>query len=172
MLKGSDVEKMRESDNVLVAFPDVAAALKDGAAVPAPVVLEPAKTDGFPKGWVVSDRAALAWSEDNKRVFFGIKEQVPAPDTTPRTTDEAPDVDVWNTSDERVQSLQMIRAEQDRNFTFRQAFDVVGEAVRHAHRRDDEGSRHRAGRQMGGRAATRAATSPTRRSCRPPTSTA
>ena len=29
---------------------------------------------GFPKGWVVSDRAALEWSDDNKRVFFGIKE--------------------------------------------------------------------------------------------------
>jgi len=124
VLKGSDVEKMRERDNVLVAFPDVAPALKDGGTVPAPVVLEPAKADGFPKGWVVCDRAPLAWSEDNKRVFFGMKEQVASPDTTRRTTDEAPDVDVWNTSDERVQSLQMIRANQDRNFTFRQAFDV------------------------------------------------
>ena len=26
---------------------------------------------GFPKGWVVSDRAALDWSDDGKRVFFG-----------------------------------------------------------------------------------------------------
>ncbi len=33
-------------------------------------------------------------------------------------------MDVWNTSDDRVQSLQMNRANQDRNFTFRQAFDV------------------------------------------------
>ena len=73
VLKGSDVEKMREKDNVLLAFRDVAAALKDGAAVPPPVVLEPAKAEGFPKGWVVSDRAALAWSEDDKRVFFGIE---------------------------------------------------------------------------------------------------
>jgi dipeptidyl aminopeptidase/acylaminoacyl peptidase len=124
VLKGSDVEKMRERDNVLIAFPDVASALKDGAAMPAPVVLEPAKADGFPKGWVVSDRAALAWTEDNTRVFFGMKEQVVSPDTTRRTTDEAADVDVWNAADQRVQSLQMIRATQDRNFTFRQAFDV------------------------------------------------
>lgn len=124
VLKGTDVEKMREKDNVLVAFPDVAAALKDGASAPEPVVLETAKADGFPKGWVISDRAVLAWSEDNKRVFFGAKEQVATPDATRRTTDEAADVDVWNTGDERVQSLQMVRAEQDRNFTFRQAFDV------------------------------------------------
>ena len=124
VLKGSEVEKMRERNNVLVVFPDVPAALKDGAGAPSAIVLEPAKADGFPKGWVVSDRAALAWSEDNKRVFFGVKEQVPAPDTTRKSTDEAADVDVWNTGDERVQSSQMVRAEQDRNFTFRQAFDV------------------------------------------------
>ena len=33
-------------------------------------------------------------------------------------------MDIWNTADERVQSLQMARAETERNFTFRQAFDV------------------------------------------------
>jgi dienelactone hydrolase len=73
----------------------------------------------------VSDRAPLAWSDDNARVFFGIKPQVPAPSTERKTRDEAPDVDVWNTTDERIQSVQMIRAEQDRNFTFRQAFDTT-----------------------------------------------
>ena len=122
VLRGLEVEKMREKSNVLLAFPDVSAALKEGAA--APVVLDPEKSEGFPKGWVVSDRAALAWSEDDRRVFFGIKEQVPASDTARKSTDEAPDVDVWNTGDERILSAQMVRAEQDRNFTFRQAFDV------------------------------------------------
>ncbi len=101
MLKGSDVDKMRERDNVLVAFPDITPSLKDGGAVPAPVVLDRSKADGFPKGWVVCDRATLAWSEDNARVFFGMKEQVPAPDTTRKSTDEAADVDVWNTADDR-----------------------------------------------------------------------
>jgi dipeptidyl aminopeptidase/acylaminoacyl peptidase len=124
VLKGTDVERMREKDNVLIAFTDVPACLGDEVPQP-PVVLDPAKTDGFPKGWVVSDRAALSWSEDNKRVFFGIKEQAGAPDSSRRTPDEAADVDVWNTSDERIQSAQMTRAEQERNFTFRQAFDVA-----------------------------------------------
>jgi dipeptidyl aminopeptidase/acylaminoacyl peptidase len=128
VLKGLEVEKMRERDNVLMAFTDVRAAVAaqttDGATSTSCVVLDPAKADGFAKGWVISERAALAWSEDNKRVFFGIKEQVPTPDTTRKTTDEAADVDVWNTGDERIQSMQRNRAEQDRNFTFRQAFDV------------------------------------------------
>jgi len=122
VLKGLDVEKMRERDNMLIAFPNVQAALTDIEA--APLVLDPAKAAGFPKGWVISDRAALDWSDDHKRVFFGAKAQMPAPDTTRKTTDEQANVDVWNTADERVQSLQMIRAEQDRNFTFREAFDV------------------------------------------------
>jgi dipeptidyl aminopeptidase/acylaminoacyl peptidase len=125
VLKGNEVEKMRERDNVLIAFPDVAACLKEGRAAPAPAVLEPAKAEGFPKGWVASDRAGLDWSDDGKRVFFGIKEQVPTPDTNRKSTDEAADVDVWNTSDDRVQSVQMVRAERDRNFTFRAAFDVA-----------------------------------------------
>ena len=123
VLKGVDVDKMRERDNQLLAFANVAAAIADVEAAPA--MLDAAKAAGFPKGWVISDRAALDWSDDNKRVFFGAKAQVAAPETGPRRgTDELANVDVWNTVDERVQSLQMIRADQDRNFTFRQAFDV------------------------------------------------
>ena len=125
VLKGVDVDKMRERTNVLIAFPNVQAALNDVEA--APMTLDPAKAVGFPKGWVLSDRAALSWSDDDKRVFFGAKDQVPAPETGPRkTTDEQANVDVWNTADERIQSVQMIRADQDRNFTFREAFDVPG----------------------------------------------
>lgn len=125
VLKGLDVDTMRERDNMLIAFPSVQAALGDIEAAPA--TLDPAKAIGFPKGWVISDRAPLEWSDDNKRVFFGAKPQVPAPDTGARkSTDEQANVDIWNTADERVQSVQMIRAEQDRNFTFREAFDVPG----------------------------------------------
>jgi len=125
VLKGTDVEKMRERDNVLMVVPSVQAALGD-APEPTPVTFDPAKAAGFPKGWVVSERATLVWSDDAKRVFFGMKEQVPAPGTTPRrNNDEVADVDIWNTRDERIQSVQMVRAETDRNFTFREAFDVT-----------------------------------------------
>ncbi len=124
VLKGTEVEKMREKNNILIAFPDVRPALKGGAPVPPPAVLDPAEAAGFPKGWVASDLAELSWSDDGKRVFFGIKEQVPTPDTGRKSTDETADVDVWNTSDDRVQSVQMVQAERDRNFAFRAAFDV------------------------------------------------
>jgi len=123
VLKGAEVEKMRERHNVLVAFPAIQDAIGDAVAVP--VLFDPAKAERVPPGWIASERATLAWSADNKRVFFGMKDQEPAPESTPRkTTDEAANVDVWNTADERIQSQQMIRAEADRNFTFRSAFDV------------------------------------------------
>jgi dienelactone hydrolase len=123
VLKGVDVDKMRERDNVVLAFADVKTSLGDAEAQPS--LLDRTKASGFPKGWIVSDRAALDWSDDDKRVFFGAKSQLSSPESGPRKgTDEEANVDVWNTSDERVQSLQMARAEQDRNFTFRQAFDV------------------------------------------------
>lgn len=124
VLKGKEVEKKSEKENVLIVFTDVPSAMGRDDIAPAPVVLDAAKAEGFPKDRVISDKGTLQWSDDNKRVFFGIREQGAAPDTARKTTDERSDVDVWNTVDERIQSLQMIRAAADRNFTFRQAFDV------------------------------------------------
>ena len=124
VLKGSEVERMRERDNTLLVYPNVQTAITEARATP--VLLDPAKAAGFPHGFVVSDRATLDWSGDNRRLFFGVKEQVQLPDTTNRRRgpDEVADVDVWNTKDERIQSVQMTRADQDRNFTYRESFDV------------------------------------------------
>jgi dipeptidyl aminopeptidase/acylaminoacyl peptidase len=122
VLKGSDVEKMRERDNALLAYPNIRQVI--GSAEASSAKLDKTAS-GFPPGFVISDRAPLDWSGDGKRVFFGIKEQVVAPDTARRRgTDEVADVDVWNTKDERLQSVQMTRADQDRNFTYRESFDV------------------------------------------------
>jgi dipeptidyl aminopeptidase/acylaminoacyl peptidase len=129
VLKGKTVEKKRERDNQLIAFPSLG---RPGEPPSAPVVLDPAKAAGFPTGFVVSDRAPIGWSEDGKRLFFGIIPQRAAPDTGRKpSTDSIADVDVWRTQDERIQSVQMIRADVDRNFSFREAFDIpTGRFVR------------------------------------------
>ena len=128
------------------------AALKDGAAAPTPVVLDPAKADGFPKGWVVSDRAALTWSEDNKRVFFGMKEQV---------------ADARHHAQDDRRSGRRGRVEHGRRpgavapddprepgpqLHLPPGLRRLGEALRQARRRDDAGPRRRARRQVGRRA--------------------
>jgi sugar lactone lactonase YvrE len=127
VLKGTEVEKKSEKENLLIVFTDVPSVMGLDDIAPTPIVLDAAKAEGFPKGWVISDKGTLQWSDDKKRVFFGTREQGAAPDAARRTTDERADVDVWNTVDERIQSLQMIRAAADRNFTYRQAFDVAAQ---------------------------------------------
>jgi esterase/lipase len=114
VLKGRDVERMRERDNRLLVVPDLtqsARALLESKAV----------TPGF----MISERAPLSFSDDGARVYFGLIPQSPAPDTARRrSTDSIADVDVWRTADEKIQSAQMIQADADRNRTYRQAFDV------------------------------------------------
>lgn len=119
-LKGHPVEKKRERDNTLVTFANLRKALDQ----PHLGILSTGAS-GFPEGFVISERAGLEWSEDGARVFFGIIPQTAAPDTGKAASrDSVADVDVWRTQDERIQSVQMIQANRDRNFTFRQAFDL------------------------------------------------
>ncbi|HVX42169.1 MAG TPA: prolyl oligopeptidase family serine peptidase [Gemmatimonadaceae bacterium] len=123
VLKGAEVPRMRERDTELVVVPDVRAAIADARLAPATLA---ASASGFPSDWVISDRAPLDWSEDGARVFFGAMPQTPAADTVRRrASDSVADVDVWRTDDRSIQSAQMIRANQDRNFSYREAFDVA-----------------------------------------------
>ena len=123
VLKGRPVERMRERNNTLLTLSNLRT-LRDDPEV-ATSKLDPS-TAGFPKGFVVSERAPLSFSEDGQRVFLGIIPQTSAPDTARRrSTDSIADVDIWRTDDERIQSQQMIQADQERNFTFRQAFNVT-----------------------------------------------
>ncbi|MBM4195320.1 MAG: hypothetical protein FJ202_13230 [Gemmatimonadetes bacterium] len=124
VLKGSPVERMRERENVMLAYASVRDAMARGDVKPA--MVDPTKASNWERGWVLSERAPLVWSEDKRRIFFGAKAQVPAPDTgRRRNTDSIADVDVWLTEDTRVQSAQMIRADQERNFTYRQAWNLA-----------------------------------------------
>ena len=123
VLKGKAVERMRERANVLLAWADVRAAFTNAETVAA--VLNPSKAAGWEKEWVLSERAPLSWSLDKSRVFFGAKAQVVPQDTGRKPSiDSIADVDVWRTTDTRIQSAQMIRAPQEQNFTYREAFDV------------------------------------------------
>jgi dipeptidyl aminopeptidase/acylaminoacyl peptidase len=124
VLKGVETPRMRERANAVTVIANVRAGFDDPSALMS-TTLDATTAAGFPRGFVISDRAPLSWSDDDNRVFFGIIPQTPAPDTARRrSADSVADVDVWRTMDERIQSLQMIRADADRNFTFRQAFDV------------------------------------------------
>ena len=77
-LKSTEKKGYMQKENVLLAFPDAAAASAAGKAATR-VAFDAAKTDAFPKDFVISEKATLEWSPDLSRVFVGIKEQTPDP---------------------------------------------------------------------------------------------
>ena len=115
VLKGTKNTGLVERENSLLAFKEV-------AKEPERIEFTAAGTADFPKDMVVSEKASIAWSNDLSKVFFGIKEQEKEPE---RRRDDAPpiaNVDIWHWKDDRIQAEQMIRANTDRNFTFRAAY--------------------------------------------------
>jgi hypothetical protein len=107
VLKGLDVEKMRERENVLVVYADVIKALGVQRAAEADRA-RAGQGRRVSQGLGGERPRAVSWSDDNKRVYFGAKPQVPVAEARRRSTDEVADVDIWNTNDERIQSQQMI----------------------------------------------------------------
>ncbi|UCE40763.1 MAG: prolyl oligopeptidase family serine peptidase [Candidatus Aminicenantes bacterium] len=94
-------------------------------------------------------RGNLFWSEDNTLVFCGLKEQEKIPEKPGKkvkpekgkksSEEKAPekkkaedieeeeppaDVDIWHWNDEKIQSVQKIRADRDRNFTYRSVYNL------------------------------------------------
>jgi len=94
-------------------------------------------------------RGNLFWSKDETLIFCGIKEQEKLPDKPGKKAgpgekaesgkegaaakpkkeaeeeEEPPaDVDIWHWKDEVLQSVQKIRADRDRNFTYRSVYNL------------------------------------------------
>ena len=141
-LKGSGKDGCLHRENSLLAFIQVSNC--SGVRHE----LEPAKYSGFPTDMVISEQGELSWDTDATRVFFGIKEQEPAApkkdkddkdDKDDKKEPEMSDVDVWHWKDERIQSVQRARAEQEHAFTYGSVFTLkAGRFVRLA----DERMRH------------------------------
>src|SRR6476646_10675900 len=82
------------------------------------------QTDGFRQDFVISDKGSLSFSLDGSRLFFGT-----APPQEPEKTadDEIPAdekvlVDLWHWKDDYIQPIQRVRAEQDRNRSYRAVY--------------------------------------------------
>jgi dipeptidyl aminopeptidase/acylaminoacyl peptidase len=113
-LRGMDRRGFVEKENTLLAFANVE------SAEPASYVLGRQQLTGLPDSMVISEKGTLAWSPDHSKIFLGLKEQEarPAPrrDTTV-AVEPVGNVDVWHWKDPYIQSVQMVRAQQDRNRT-------------------------------------------------------
>jgi dipeptidyl aminopeptidase/acylaminoacyl peptidase len=92
---------------------------------PAASVLAAGDMPGFRKEFVISDKGALSFSRDGKRLFFACAP--PAPEKKPDAADAPADdskavVDLWSYKDDYIQPIQKVRAERDRNRTFTAAY--------------------------------------------------
>ncbi|MFC1544502.1 hypothetical protein ACFL4Y_04560, partial [Gemmatimonadota bacterium] len=180
VLKGNDDEDLEERENILLAF----TGLDRGS--PVRHEFNPANASDFPEGMVVSQRGSISWNEDATRVFFGIKEQKEKPaergnqggrggrggegEQEEQQADEEEeviaDVDIWHWNDEEIQSVQMIRAERDRNRTHQSVYHLASK--RFLQLTDDVRSVSPA-TGNGASARTTAPTSPTGKRTRPTT---
>ena len=81
---------------------------------------------GFRKEMIVSERANLSFSLDGSHLFLGT---APPPDPEKNADEEIPAdekvlVDLWHWKDDYVQTIQRVRAEQDRNRSYRAVYDL------------------------------------------------
>ncbi|HUF49766.1 MAG TPA: prolyl oligopeptidase family serine peptidase [Longimicrobiales bacterium] len=118
VLRAQPDEKIEQKANVLVTVTAIGS-----RAAPLVRSYDPATATDAPKDTVLSDRTALTWSSDLARVFVGLKEQSPKIKKDENADPES-DVDIWHYADDRLQSVQMIRATADRNRTYTAAFEL------------------------------------------------
>src|SRR5829696_3282605 len=83
-------------------------------------------SSGFRKEFVVSERGGLSFSLDGSHLFLGT---APPPEPEKNPDEEVPAdekvlVDLWHWKDDYVQTIQKVRAEQDRNRSYRAVYDL------------------------------------------------
>jgi dipeptidyl aminopeptidase/acylaminoacyl peptidase len=81
---------------------------------------------GFRKELVISDKANLNFSLDGSRLFLGT---APPPEPEKSADDDVPAdekvmVDLWHWKDDYIQPIQKVRAEQDRNRSYRAVYNI------------------------------------------------
>jgi dipeptidyl aminopeptidase/acylaminoacyl peptidase len=79
----------------------------------------------FKQGYVINERGPINFSQDGSKVFFGV---APPGDVEKEEVDDAAaaddkvSVDLWHWKDDYIQPMQKVRAEQDRNRSYRAVF--------------------------------------------------
>ncbi len=84
-------------------------------------------TPGMRSGWRIGERGTLSFSKDGTKLFFATAPAQPArrPSNATPAEDKAV-ADLWHWKDPVVQSMQKVRAEQDRNRTYRAVYLIAG----------------------------------------------
>lgn len=122
-LRGETPDNMEQRANTLIAYTDLtteslAGVLGNGGnggpSRNGVFVYDPAADPSFPADHVLSELGTLDWSRDGSKIFVGIKEQREEVEED----DDRANIEVWHWADERLQSVQKVRASADQRFTY------------------------------------------------------
>lgn len=120
VLKGNKTDSLLQQNNSLIIFSELNKTVKKQ-------VLTNSAAD-FPSDFVISDRSKIAFSNDGLSVSLGIKEQEIK---EIMSKDTIANVDVWHWKDDYIQSVQIVRANRDRNYTYSAIYHInTGKFVR------------------------------------------
>ncbi len=133
VLKGVEDEGWEDMLYSIVAFRNF-----DGK--PVKVEYNPHEDEDFPENMTISPNRAPGWSDDMRSLFFGIhmaekKEEKddtdedqengdPGRATLGESDEEKPEVVIWHWQDDRLQSVQQRRENQDRNFSYLSVYHI------------------------------------------------
>ena len=87
-----------------------------------------ASTPGFPAGTVAGEKGSLQFTRDGKRLLVPAAppaKAAKADESDAPATDEKVLLDLWHYRDDLIQPMQSIRANQERNRTYRGIFDLA-----------------------------------------------
>jgi len=81
---------------------------------------------GFKQGMVISDRSPISFSQNGSRLFFGVQppSEPDKEDDAEVADDEKVSVDLWHWKDDYIQPMQKVRANQDRNRSYRAVYHI------------------------------------------------
>ena len=114
-----------DKDDVAAKEPKFKLYLWNRSDSPAAEVVSTSST-GFRKEYVISDKANLNFSLDGSHLFLGT---APPAEPERNADEEAPAdekvlVDLWHWKDDYIQPIQKVRAEQERNKSFRAVYNI------------------------------------------------
>lgn len=136
VLKGKKEEKYEDKLYSLIGFTGFS------SQTPQKTVYDPREDKSFPEGMTVSPNRAPVWTEDLSAILFGIHElkekedkkedkekgasrEEPEKDTekekaSPKKEEEEElaDLVIWHWLDKRLQSMQQVQEQRDKNFSF------------------------------------------------------
>ncbi|MCH7411700.1 prolyl oligopeptidase family serine peptidase [Belliella sp. DSM 111904] len=113
VLKGTSVDSLMHQDNELLVFTSL-------ETKPVQKLLS-TNASGFPENFVISEKGRLSFSADGKTISFGVKAQEIKEKLS---KDTVANVDVWHWKDDYIQSVQIVRANRDKNFTYNSLFHI------------------------------------------------